>query len=267
MMDLKNKKLFLLDMDGTLYLGDRLFPYTLNFLDSIKRKGGRYVFVTNNSSKGTDAYVRKLEKLGISANEEDFVTSTDATVFHIQKAYRDVLFYVMGTKTFFDTLQKANIRVTNTLERYDDIGGVILSNDTELTFGKLNDVSMLLSDRNKDLVYLATNPDWVCPTEYGYVPDCGSFADILHRATGKSPVFIGKPKPDMILTAIDKFGYEKEACLVIGDRLYTDIASGVNAGVDTAFVLSGEGKREDLEKSSFQPTYVFANVGDLIDCF
>ncbi len=250
-------------MDGTLYLGDRLFPFTSDFLKTVKDIGGRYVFVTNNSSKGTDAFVEKMKRLGIFATEDDFLTSTDATVALIRQKYKDILFYVMGTSTFIETLKKEGIPVTEDLDDYSKIGGVLISNDTELTFRKLSDISLLLSDKEKDTVYLATNPDFVCPTEFGYVPDCGSFAEMLRKATGRTPYFIGKPNPDMLLSAMEKFGYEKDACLVIGDRLYTDISAGVNAGMDTAFVLSGEGTKEDLLTYDVKPTAVYKHVGEL----
>ena len=112
--------------------------------------------------------------------------------------------------------------------------------------------------------YLATNPDWVCPTSYGFVPDCGSFAWMLEKATGRRPKFIGKPEPDMALLALKKFGCRAEDAMLIGDRLYTDIACGNNAGVDTAFVLSGEGTLADLESSETKPTYVFDNIEKIL---
>ena len=133
--------------------------------------------------------------------------------------------------------------------------------DTELTFKKLDDVSRLLTER--DLVYIAANPDWVCPTSYGYVPDCGSVAEMIRRATGKSPLFIGKPNPDMLLLAMEKFGYTKEETLMVGDRVYTDIASGYNAGVDTVLVLSGEATVQDAENSDTKPTYIMENIREL----
>ena len=122
-------------------------------------------------------------------------------------------------------------------------------------------MSRLLTER--ELVYLATNPDWVCPTAFGYVPDCGSFAEMLTRATGKSPYVIGKPRPDMIRMALDTFGYAAEEGLMIGDRLYTDIAAGANAGVDTVFVLSGEGTVDMLAGSEVCPTYVMQDIREL----
>ncbi len=260
MLKLKDKKFFLLDMDGTIYLDNDLFDGTLDFLSEVKRKGGRYLFVTNNSSKSSDAYVEKLRGIGIEASEEDFLTSTDATILYIKNKFDGRKFYSMGTKSFNKQLLEAGILITEDVE--DDVFGVIISNDTELTFKKLDDVSRLLT---RGVEYIATNPDWVCPTSYGYVPDCGSFADILRRATGKTPTFIGKPKPEMLLLAMEKFGYSKDETVMVGDRVYTDIASGYNAGVDTVFVLSGEGTREDAENSDTKPTYILNNVRELYE--
>ena len=260
MNKLSDKTLFLLDMDGTIYLDDDLFDGTLDFLDKVKKKGGRYLFLTNNSSKSSDAYVKKLKKLGIEAVNEDFLTSTDATILYICNNFPGRKFYVMGTQSFVKQLSEAGIIVTTEVE--DDVFGVVISNDQELTFKKLDDVCILLG---RDVEYIATNPDWVCPTAYGYVPDCGSFADIIRRATGKMPTFIGKPKPEMILLALKNFGYNKEDAVMVGDRLYTDIASGCNAGIDTVFVLSGEGTMKDVEESDVKPTYILNNIRELYE--
>ena len=257
-MSLKEKKFFLLDMDGTIYLDNDLFDGTLDFLSAVKSSGGRYLFVTNNSSKSTDAYVKKLEKIGIAATEDDFLTSTDATCLYL-KRYEGKKFYVSGTKSFEEQLKNEGVITTTEVE--DDIFGIVMGNDTELTFKKLDDVSRLLTER--DLVYIATNPDWVCPTSYGYVPDCGAVAEMIKRATGKSPIFIGKPKPEMLLLAMEKFGYSKNETLMVGDRVYTDIASGYNAGVDTVLVLSGEGTVKDAESSDTKPTYILENIREL----
>lgn len=257
-MSLKEKKFFLLDMDGTIYLDNDLFDGTLDFLSAVKSSGGRYLFVTNNSSKSTDAYVKKLERIGISATEEDFLTSTDATCLYL-KRYEGKKFYVSGTKSFEAQLKNEGIITTTEIE--DDIFGIVMGNDTELTFKKLDDVCRLLTER--EIVYIATNPDWVCPTSYGYVPDCGAVAEMIKRATGKSPIFIGKPKPEMLLLAMEKFGYTKDETLMIGDRVYTDIASGYNAGVDTVLVLSGEGTVKDAESSDTKPTYILENIREL----
>ncbi len=260
-MDLKDKKLFLLDMDGTIYLDTELFDGTLDFLSEVKANGGRYLFVTNNSSKSTDAYVEKLARIGIDATPDEFLTSTDATCIYLNNTYPGKKFYSFGTASFTDQLRSFGINAVCDIE--DDIFGLVISNDTELTFKKLDDASRLLL--NDNLVYIATNPDWVCPTSYGYVPDCGSFCEMLKRATGREPIFIGKPHPEMLLLAIDKFGYTKDECVMVGDRLYTDIASGVNAGIDTVFMLSGEGTLADLDNSEVKPTYVMDNIRELFN--
>ncbi len=246
-------------MDGTIYLGDKLFDDTVLFLDRIKEIGGRYIFLTNNSSKSTEKYIQKLARLGIKSSEDDFFTATDATIWYISKNYPNTKFYCMGTQSFVSQLVDSGIDVVTDLE--NGIGGIVISNDTELTFKKLDDICKLLTDRN--LIYIATNPDWTCSTEYGFVPDCGSFADMIHRATGKLPYFVGKPKPEMIYLAIDKFGYNSDQTVMIGDRIYTDIAAGVNAGIDTVLVLSGESTLEDVERSEIKPTYIFNSISDI----
>ncbi len=258
-MKLSEKKLFLFDMDGTLYLDDIVFDGTHQLLDYIKRSGGRYLFVTNNSSKGVSDYVKKLSRLGIESDENSFLTSTEATALYILNNYPDTLFYSVGTASFFKAMTGYGVRVTT--ELCDGIGGVILTNDQEITFKKLDDACRLLS--SGDIPYIATNPDWVCPTAYGYVPDCGSFASIIESATKKSPVFIGKPRPEMLLLCLEKYGYDKQECVMIGDRVYTDIASGYNAGIDTILVLSGEGTVEDAENSDTKPTYIYPSVKEI----
>ena len=257
-MKLSEKKFFLLDMDGTLYLDNDLFDGTVEFLSRVKEKGGKYLFVTNNSSKSTDAYVSKLEKLGIPASEDDFLTSTDATILYLQEKFQGRKFYAMGTKSFVEQLLKAGIDAVTELS--DDIFGLVISNDQELNFKKLEDACKLLL---RDVAYIATNPDWVCPTACGYVPDCGSFAWMIEKATGKSPYFIGKPRPEMLNLALEKYGYSKEESLMVGDRVYTDIAAGFNAGIDTVFVLSGEGTLGDAENTDTKPTYIMKNIREL----
>lgn len=263
MYDLKHKKLFLLDMDGTLYLDDYLFPGAAEFLALVKERGGRYLFLTNNSSKGVKSYVEKMDRLGIITTEDDFLTSVDALIVYLNLNYGECAggkkIYIMGTSSFKDQMADAGFNITDRLE--DGIAMLIIGFDRELTFGKLEDACILLG---RGVEYLATNPDWVCPTSYGFVPDCGSFAWMLEKATGRRPKFIGKPEPDMALLALKKFGCRAEDAMLIGDRLYTDIACGNNAGVDTAFVLSGEGTLADLETSETKPTYVFDNIEKIL---
>ena len=260
MNSLNCKRFFLLDMDGTIYLDDDLFDGTIDFLNYIKSIGGRYMFLTNNSSKSVSAYVNKLKRIGIDAKEEDFLTSTDATILYIQDKFPGRKFYSFGTVSFTEQLRDSGINVTTELS--DDIDAIVMGNDNELTFKKLEDSCILLG---RGVEYIATNPDWVCPTSFGYVPDCGSVAEMLFRATGRKPYFIGKPRPEMILLAMKKYGYKPEETVMIGDRMYTDIASGYNAGIDTIFVLSGEGTLKDAEESDFKPTYIHNNIRETLN--
>lgn len=259
-MKISDKKLFLLDMDGTIYLGNELFDGTVDFLEKVKKNGGRYVFVTNNSSKSVDAYVEKLAGLGIKTTGEDFLTSIDATILYLQENLNGKKVYSLGTQSFTNQLKDAGIDVCCDIS--DDVDVLVISNDTELTFKKLEDACILLG---RKIDYIATNPDWVCPTSYGYVPDCGSFAEMLYKATGKAPKFIGKPNPEMLTIAMHKLGYTPEETVMVGDRIYTDIASGYNAGIDTVFVLSGEGTLEDVELTDKKPTYIMKNIRELYE--
>jgi HAD superfamily hydrolase (TIGR01450 family) len=254
---LKDIKLYLLDMDGTIYVDNQLFDGTLEFLEYVKSVGGKYFFVTNNSSKSVDKYIEKLAKLGISATPEEFLTSTNATVLYLQgKQYHKI--YALGTTSFKEQLLAGGLPITDHLEV--DIDCLCMGFDTELTFQKLEDACILI---NNGVDYIATNPDWVCPTWYGYVPDCGSVSQMLYNATKRMPKFIGKPEPTMALLAMEKAGFKPEETAVIGDRLYTDIACGVNAGIHSIFVLSGEGTMEDVIKSDVKPDYIFENIQEL----
>ena len=256
---LREKRLFLLDMDGTIYLDETLFPGTAPFLDAVRERGGRYLFLTNNSSKSVEKYVEKLARLGIKSSREDFLTSVDALIADLAKCKIYQLCYAFGTESFKSQLREAGVPVTDRLS--DEIDCLLIGFDTELTFQKLEDACILL---NRGVDFIATNPDWVCPTWYGSVPDCGSVCEMLFRATGRRPRVIGKPQPAMAKLALERTGFAPDQALMVGDRLYTDIASGVNAGIDTAFVLSGEGTRADLEgEGAVHPTWVFDDIAAL----
>ena len=259
MTGLSDKRLFLLDMDGTLYLDEELFPATPAFLEHIRAMGGRYLYLTNNSSRGVDAYVEKMRRLGVAATAEDFLTSVDATIADLKRTHPDDLLYAFGTATFRAQLRSAGLRVTDKLE--DGISALVIGFDTELTFGKLEDACILLG---RGVDFIATNPDWVCPTWYGFVPDCGSVCEMLFRAMGKRPRVIGKPQPAMVELALARTGCAPKQAMLVGDRVYTDIACGVNAGIDTALVLSGESTRDDIVPGSAEPTWVFDDVGALL---
>lgn len=253
-------KLFLFDMDGTLYLGDRLYEFTPALLQRIKAVGGRYLFMTNNSSKSVADYVKKLARLGIEATREDFITSSQATAYYLHKHHEGQILYVCGTNSLKEELRSEGFVVTETAEEAQCI---VMGFDTELTFKKLEDVSRLLLTR--EISYIATNPDLVCPTEYGSVPDCGSVCQMIFNATGKRPVVIGKPSSLMPELAMERLGVSKEETCVIGDRIYTDVKSGLNAGVTGILVMSGETTQEILDASEDKPHIVLPDAGVILN--
>ncbi len=258
---IKKTRLFLFDMDGTLYLGDRLYAFTIELLDTIKAVGGKYLFMTNNSSKSVEDYIKKLAKLGIPSTREDFITSSQATAYYLKEQHDGQRLYVCGTESLKRELRMEGFTVTENLEEVDCI---VMGFDTELTFKKLEDVSKLLLTR-PELPYIATNPDLVCPTEYGSVPDCGSVCIMIHNATGKKPVVIGKPSPLMPELAMSRNGFSKEETAVIGDRIYTDVKSGLNAGITGILVLSGETTVDILNASEDKPHLVLQDAGEILE--
>lgn len=257
---LSEMRLFLFDMDGTLYLGDSLFPFTLPLLESIRKAGKKYLFMTNNSSKSVEDYIQKLGKLGITATHEDFITSSQATAFYLHKHHEGQRLYVCGTESLKSELRKEGFPITTNLAEVDCI---VMGFDTELTFQKLHDVSYLLST-HPQIPYIATNPDLVCPTEFGSVPDCGSVCAMIFNATGRTPMIIGKPNALMPELAMERHGYSKKETCVIGDRIYTDVKSGQNAGITGILVLSGETTEEILKESPDKPDLVLNNAEEII---
>ena len=258
---IKNIKLFLFDMDGTLYLGHRLYPFTRELLKTIRKNGVDYLFMTNNSSKSVDDYVKKLEKMGIEACYDDFMTSSQATAYYLDKHHKGKPLYVCGTQSLKAELGSAGFEVTENLSRAECI---VMGFDTELNFKKLRDVSELLLTK-KDIPYIATNPDYVCPTEFGSVPDCGSVCDMLYNVSGRRPVFIGKPEPLMPQLAMEKKRCAPSDTAVVGDRIYTDIKSGINAKAVTILVLSGETTRDVLNASPEKPDFVMESAAEILN--
>lgn len=254
-----SKKLFLLDQDGTLYKGNNLFPETISFLEKIRNYGASYLFITNNSSKSIHEYVKKMAQFGISAHPGEFYTSAHATIDYLHNNYTNKIVFLVGTVALSQEFMEKGIILTDDIKLAEV---AVLSYDTELTYRKLTSLCHLL--RNKDIPYLATNPDLVCPTEDGYLPDCGSFALMIEEATKRTPLFLGKPRPLFVESILTKFGVAKDEVVIVGDRLYTDIAMGTNAGVETILVLSGEATRDDLISSEHIPTFVVNNIGDIL---
>ena len=258
---IRKTKLFLFDQDGTLYLGSRLYDFTLELLDTLKKTGRTYLFMTNNSSKSVVDYIKKLHNLGIEATREEFMTSSQATAYYLHKYHEGQTLYVCGTESLKEELRMEGFTVTTDLDKVECI---VMGFDTELTFQKLHDVSFLLLTR-PELPYIATNPDLVCPTEFGSVPDCGSVCIGIKNATGKEPIVIGKPSALMPQLAMERLQVAKEHACVVGDRIYTDVKSGLNAGITGILVLSGETTLEILEASEDKPHMVLQDASEILE--
>jgi HAD superfamily hydrolase (TIGR01450 family) len=246
---------FLLDMDGTVYLGKDPIPGAPEFLHYLSETGRRRLFFTNNPSSDARQYAQKLAGMGIDAAPGDILTSGEATARYLvlETPYRSV--FALGTPSFDAELRQAGLELTS-----DHPDAVVLAFDKTLTYAKLETACLLLRTGTP---YIATNPDKVCPTDYGYIPDCGAMAALLYEATGRMPKFIGKPNPEMVRMGLDKLGATPDATAMVGDRLYTDMQMAHDSGVTSILVLSGEATRDDVEKAERKPDYIVESVAEL----
>ncbi len=248
---------FLLDMDGTIYLGDQLIDGTHEFLQAAKEKGYKVLFLTNNSSKNGAAYLKKLAKMGIEANAEDVLTSGQAAAETILQCYPGKKVWVMGNTLLKEEMEQWGVPLT---EKDPDL--VLTAFDTELTYQKLWDCCNYVRE---GLPYLATHPDFNCPTETGFMPDLGAMTELIYASTGRRPDrVIGKPERDIFACASRRTGVPMENNAMCGDRLYTDIAAGQKQGLASILVLTGETKREDLANSDVNPDLVLERLADLV---
>lgn len=258
---IRNKKLFLLDIDGTISFDATPIDGTLDFCRRVNEMGGKYIFITNNSTKGIADYVKKFAGMNIPSDESSFLTAGYASALYLKERYGEGLLHVMGTKSFIEELRRHGLRVTEGME--DEIKAVVVGFDDELNYEKVTKVCELLETRKVD--YLATNPDLACPVGFGYIPDCGAICGMIGHAVSRQPEYIGKPNRIIVDLALQRTGYSKEDTLVIGDRLYTDIACGIQADVETAVVFTGEAKMSDLADTEFPPTYYCESIRDIYE--
>lgn len=259
--NLKQKKLFLFDIDGTLAVGDSLYEGSAELLSYIDRIGGRSYFITNNSTRSGGDYVRKFrEAFHLKTDEEQFITSGYMTLRFLKERFADRKIFVLGTASFISELRNNGLTVTERAD--DDIACVTVAYDSELTYGKLIQACKALS--LTDVPYYATNPDLCCPIDFGFVPDCGAICNMLADSTGRRPVYLGKPSREVVELCLSRSGFSKSETLVVGDRLYTDIACGINGGVDTCVVFTGEAKPEDLQDTPYPADYCFENIKELL---
>ena len=265
MRSLADIQLFLLDMDGTIYHENELIPGARDFFDFLNEHSLQYAFMTNNSSKGKKEYVEKLRSLGIKATEENIVSSVNVTVDYIKRSgFSSSNIFVVGTDSFKKELKSQSFHIYD--ERNSilpNIDLVVLGFDTELNYEKIKTVCEIL---DTGCEYVATNCDLKCPVKDGrFIPDCGAIAKMLEVATGRMPKFLGKPEKEIVFTAAKQFGVDITRILCVGDRLYTDIAVGINAGSSTAIVYTGEARPSDIAHSKFKPTYQFESIKELFE--
>ena len=261
METLKEKSVYLLDMDGTIYLGDKLIDGAKEFLEKLEEAGKRYIFLTNNSSKNKEIYVEKLNNLGIDASEEEVFTSGEATTMYLKKQKENARIYLLGTKALEDEFKKEGFILEK--ERNKNIDYVVLGFDTTLTYEKLWGACEYISE---GVEYIATHPDFNCPLPNDkFMPDAGAMAAFIEASTGETPKVIGKPNKDIIESISLKYGIDKNEMVMVGDRLYTDIKTGENAGITSVLVYSGETKEEDYKKSETKASYVFGSIKDMVE--
>ena len=248
--------LFLLDMDGTIYLGDRLFPCTRPFLSTVRALGKRYVFLTNNSSKNRDAYVAKLARLGITAAPDEVFTSGEATTLRLRATMPGAAVAVFGMPTLEREFAEAGFRLEN--DRPDVI---VLGFDMAFDYAKMTRLCDLV---RSGLPYVATHPDFNCPVENGFIPDIGAVIAYVKASTGREPdEVVGKPHAGIVDAVCAKYGVSKDRLCMVGDRLYTDIALGAESGIRTALVFSGETSRADAAASPHKATWQFDDLSGL----
>jgi HAD superfamily hydrolase (TIGR01457 family) len=249
---------FLLDMDGTFYLGDRLLEGALRFIDLLREQKKEFLFLTNNSSKHRSQYAEKISRLGLPITEESVLTSGEATALYLREHHPGARLYLVGTPPLEEEFRQFGHQLVQQEPQF-----LVLGFDTTLTYQKL---WALCDFVRAGVPYIATHPDFNCPTEKGFMPDVGAMIAFVKAATGREPdLVVGKPNRLIVDAAAIKMNLPVNQLAMIGDRLYTDIALGQTSGIATILVLSGETKLEDLKDSPFQPNYTFKNLAEVAD--
>lgn len=254
---LKNITCFALDMDGTIYLGEQWIDGAREFLKAVEEAGKSYVFLTNNSSKGPENYVEKLGRMGLDVDKSRIVTSGQATIDYLKRNYPGKKVFLLGNELLTKEFLEEGIELTE-----DNAEVVVTGFDTSLTYSKMCRVCDYV---RAGLPYIATHPDYNCPTENGFIPDAGAIHAFIHASAFRYPDHvIGKPSGDIMDYLARRVGVSKAETAMVGDRLYTDVAAGVNNGYTGILVLSGEATMEDVETSEVVPDLIFDSVKEMI---
>src|SRR4030066_787097 len=255
---LSNVRGFLLDMDGPFFLGDRLLEGALRFIDLLGDQKKEFLFLTNNSSKHRSQEAEKNRHLGLPIAEESVLTSGEATAIYLKEQHPGAHLYLVGTPSLEEEFRQYGFQLVQQEPQF-----LVLGFDTSLTYQKL---WALCDFVRAGVPYIATHPDFNCPTEKGFMPDVGAMIAFVKAATGRQPDLVGgKPNRLIVEAAAVKMNLRINQLAMIGDRLYTDIALGQTSGITTVLVLSGETKLEDLKDSPFQPDYTFKNLAGVAD--
>ncbi len=247
-----------LDLDGTLYRDGRLFPQTLPFLERLRRLDVGYTFLTNNTSRSKAEYVPKLKALGIDAREDEIYTPAESTIAYLRTRRPPMKrIMLLGTPSLCQEFERAGFELT-----WDEPEVVVVAFDMTLTYERLCRAAYWIT---RGRPFLATHPDWVCPTDMPTVlVDCGSICACLTAATGLKPIAVfGKPSPTILLELAERLGLQPEQMVMVGDRIYTDMKMAHEAGVPSALVLTGEGTEEEARRLPEPPDYIAAHIGDL----
>lgn len=255
---LRPVRLFVLDMDGTFYLDDHIIPGSLDFIQRARNTGRSVLFFTNNSSRAPETYMERLAGMGCPITREQIMTSGDVTIRFLNTRRPGKTVYLMGTEALRRSFAEAGVPLVE--DAQPDI--VVAAFDTELTYRKLERACSCLRDGAE---FLATHPDINCPTAHGFIPDCGAFCAAITRSTGREPRYLGKPAPETVDMILSRTGFAREEVAFVGDRLYTDVAVGVNNGALGLLVLSGETRAEDIPSSPVQPHGVFRDLRELAE--
>ena len=249
-------KLFLLDMDGTFYLGDRLIDGSLFFIDRVQKTGRDFLFLTNNSSHNAAFYVERLHRMGLDVPRSKILTSGEATCEVISEKYPAKRAYVLGNEYLIEEFHEAGIPVDDANPEIAVIGF-----DTTLTYEKMRKICDLV---RAGLPYIATHPDFNCPTENGFMPDIGAIIAFIEASTGRRPdLIVGKPNTGIVEAAVRRTHIAPAQMAMVGDRLYTDIETGIRSGMLSVLVMSGETTREMLASSATRPDYTFDRLCDI----
>jgi len=256
-----------LDMDGTIYLGNTLFPYTLPFLEKLGKMGIGYSFLTNNPTKSINDYVDRLLSMGVPCTPEQMYTTTTATIDYIKSHFPKARkLFLLGTPSMISQFEDAGyVSCSADVDDVPDI--VVAAFDRTLVYERLCRCCWWVS---QGLPYIATNPDWVCPTDQPTVlVDCGSLCKCIEGATGRAPdIFIGKPNPGILLGILERNSLKPEQAAMVGDRMYTDVRTALNAGACGVLVLSGESTMQTAIEAPEPPTLVCRDIeefGNLLE--